>query len=187
LLTTEISKLEFGENHKQACELLEKLSHAYLNYHKIRNNPEEFLSEKFEAMRRKVDLIREQIIQKVHDCSEKNMSDINTYEERCKLNLRDLDSKLKSNRAFELSGIKAKLSDWETRMHKLYYDKDLCTEINDKSEEYSKSLKNSLKDLKNELFLGQEKKLQFETKYCNIFDTFSSTSISICKFTQYLS
>jgi hypothetical protein len=64
-LAGEISKLDFGENYKNTKKLLEELDGAKAYYHKIRRDPEDLIFDKFQAMRRKVDLIREQIIQRV--------------------------------------------------------------------------------------------------------------------------
>jgi hypothetical protein len=66
--------------------------------------------------------------------------------------LRDLDSKLEANKAFDFSAIKSDLKDWEIIMNKLYYDKDLVKELSDKSAGYSKSINNSIEELKNEIF-----------------------------------
>jgi hypothetical protein len=106
LLEAEISKLDFGENYKQATKLLHELNNASLNNEKAKHKAADLISEKFKGMIRKVNLIREEIIQKVNDCSEKIIANIDSYEKECKLNLRDLDSKLKSSKAFDLSRIR---------------------------------------------------------------------------------
>jgi hypothetical protein len=147
LLATEISKLELGEDYREAAKLLDELNNLKSVYDEMGSNTEDLVGEKFLAMRRKVDLIRDEIIQKVHDCSEKIISDINAYEEECKLNLSNVESKIRlSEGVFDLSGIKADLSHWRTRMKKLYDDDELCNEIRKKSEEYTSSLKKSTKE-----------------------------------------
>jgi hypothetical protein len=171
-LEAEITKLNFGDDYKQASGLLAELNNTKTEYDKIRGDPEDLIHEKFQAMRSKVDIIREQIIQKVNVCSVRIISDINSYENECRVNLVNLDSKLESKKAFDLSGIKADLSDWETKMNKLHYDESLCKEVIGKSTACLKSLQNILNQLKNEILLGEEKKLEFETRYSNIFDTF---------------
>jgi hypothetical protein len=171
-LAGNISKLDFGENYTQASNLLKELVNAQDVYNRVKNKPEDLIVEKFQEMRNKVDLIREEIIQKVKNCSEKIHSDINAYEEECKRNLPNLNSMLQANELFDLSWIKADLSDWQMKMKQLYYDKELYTKINEKSAGYLMSLKNIAQELKIEILLGQEKKFEFETKYSNIFDTF---------------
>ncbi len=60
-------------------ELLGELNNINLKYEEIKSKAEDLIFEKFQAMRRKVDLIREEIIQKVNDCSEKIIADIDSY------------------------------------------------------------------------------------------------------------
>ncbi len=67
--------------------------------------------------------------------------------------MNDLDSKFVLEEGSDLSEIKSDLAEWEAKLNKLYYDKDLCKKIN-------------------EFLLGQQKKFEFGTKYCNIFNTF---------------
>jgi hypothetical protein len=172
LLKTEINKLDFGDEYKKAKGLIQEVRKLKSNYENTKNATGEHVFERFQEMRRKVDLIRESIIQKVNECSEKIIADIDSYETECKTNLATLDSKLKTNETIDLKQIKKDLNVWKKRMKKLYYDSELCKEINQKGNEYSETLQNGIKNLKNEIFLGQDKKLEFETKYSNVFDIF---------------
>jgi hypothetical protein len=172
LIANEINKLDFGEDHKKARELINELNELKSNYDNTKNSVEDLIFEKFHEMRRKVDLIREEIIQKVNDCSDKILSDIKTYEKECKANLSELDKKLAANEALDLTKIKNDLNEWDKKIRKLFYDEELCKEVQNKNSEYSEKLKNGIKQLKNEIFLGEKKKFDFETKYANIFDVF---------------
>ncbi len=174
-LAGEISRLDFGENYKQAFKLLTELNDAQANYDEIKGTSEGILLEKCQAMRNKVDLIREEIIQKVNNCSKKVLADIDSYEANCKLNLSYLDSKLEENNSFDLSEMKADLSDWKTRMNNLYYDKELYHSVCEKSGKYLKFFENSIEELMDEIFLCQEKKFEFDTKYANIFAAFGKS------------
>ncbi len=60
--------------------------------------------------------MREEIIQKVNECSQKILSDIDSYEKDFKLNLSRLDSKLKSNETLNLLAIKADLTEWSKKV-----------------------------------------------------------------------
>jgi hypothetical protein len=171
-LDAEINKLDFGDEYKNSIELLFKIDELIKNYEKTKYSVEDVIYERFASMRRKVDLIREEIIQKVNKCSEKIIADIDSYEKECEANISTFSSKLESNKAFYVSKIKNDLNEWEKRLEKLFYDQELSKEINQKGKEYSESLKKGINDLKNEIFLGQTKKLEFETKYANIFDAF---------------
>jgi hypothetical protein len=156
-----------------AYKTLKELNRAKVDSDEIKSNSEDLIFEKFQAMRNKVDLIRERIIQKANECSDHIISDIDLYESECKRNLSQLDSKLESNgTAFHLARIKVDLREWEAKMTRINFEEALLREINDKTGEYSNRLENSAKKLKDEIFLGREKKLEFETKYANIFDTF---------------
>ncbi len=79
LLEAEISRLDFGENYKQGLKLLQELKNVMTKYDEVKNKVVDLIFEKFQEMRRKVYLIREQIIQKVNECSEKIISDIDSY------------------------------------------------------------------------------------------------------------
>jgi hypothetical protein len=171
-LAGEISRLNFGKKHENTTQLLIELNTSLYHFDKLRSNPGDLIFEKFQAMRNKVDLIREKILQNVNECSEKIISDIDSYEEECKQQLFELESKLVSNSKFDLSKLRDELKEWDTNMNKLYFDETLCSEINLNCQAYSKSLEKTLNELKNEIFLGEEKKFEFETKYINIFETF---------------
>jgi hypothetical protein len=171
-LDAELSKLYLGEEHKNSSELLVKLNEMIKNYEDTKNSAGNQIFERFRSMRQKVQLIRQEIIQKVIKCSERIISDINSYERKCRASLAELKSNFETEEGLDLSRIKNDLAKWEKRMEKLFHDQDLCKEINQKGNEYSESLQNGLKNLKNGIFLGQEKKFEFETKYLNIFDVF---------------
>jgi hypothetical protein len=167
-----INKLEFGEDHKIARELLNELKQLKNDYKNTRNSMGDKIFDRFQEMRRKVDLIREELLQKVTECSEKIIADIDSYESECKANLAELNAKLESKKAFDLAKIKKDLRTWKQKMKNLYYDEGLCKEINENGKQSLERLKNELKQLKNEMFLGEERKNQFEMKYSNLMDTF---------------
>jgi hypothetical protein len=173
-LAGEISQLDFGDNYKNTTRLLGELTEASIYFDKLRKNPKDFIYERFQVMRRKVDLVREEIIKRVNDCSDKIMCDINSYEEECNLNLPYLESKLESNKMFDLSGIRGDLKEWEAKMNKLHFDEAMCKEIGEKSAQSIRTLENTIKELKNEIFTGKENKHDFEANYSNIFTTFQS-------------
>jgi hypothetical protein len=151
-LAVEISRLDFGENYKNTANLLGQLNGLTNILDKMKKNPENSVFEKFQEMRRKVDLIREQVIQRVNDCSEKIIADINSYESECVLNLSKLNSKLELDKAFDLSGMKAYVREWEKQMNKLYNNEALCKEISEKRLEHVKSLAKIHKELNNKIF-----------------------------------
>jgi hypothetical protein len=86
LLENEIRKLDLGKHYKETVKLLEELKSATVNLYSNKKNPGDLIFESFQAMRRKVDLVREAIIKKANDCSEKIISDINAYKAECQLN-----------------------------------------------------------------------------------------------------
>jgi hypothetical protein len=174
ILEVEINKLNLCEDYNQAHTNVEHLNQLKDLYEEIKTNSKEFISQKFEQMRKRVRMIREEIIQKVNECSEKIISDIDAYENECQANLsaNKLLNEIDSDYNSFLPEIKNDLKVWEEKLSKLYFNKDLFKEINEKSVEYISSLKSNLKTFTNKLELGSEKKLEFETKYRNIFYTF---------------
>jgi hypothetical protein len=172
LIQAEINKLDLGEDYEEACRLVDDLNAQKAIYEKMRSKPEEFVFEKFQEMRRKADLIREDIIQKAQECSEKIISDINEYENECKLRLASLDSKPQSNEPVGYSQIKDDLQNWKVKSKRLFCDEEFCNEVYEKLDEYSLKLSNGVKELKNELLLGKQKRFEFENKYLNILDVF---------------
>jgi hypothetical protein len=62
-LAGEISKLDLGEKYKRIAKLLEEMSDQVRRFDELKERPESLIFEKFQEMRRKVDLVREEIIQ----------------------------------------------------------------------------------------------------------------------------
>ncbi len=118
-LAGEISKLDFGESYKHTTKLMEGLNDVHDKYSEIRSKAEDLISAKFLAMRNKVALVREQIIQRVKSCSAKILAEIDSAEHDCKANVLSLDSKMRLEGAVDLSKIKAELKAWESKMNKL--------------------------------------------------------------------
>jgi hypothetical protein len=171
IIGAEIAKLNLGDDYDEACYVLENLDELKNTFDQIRNNPEEFLYEKFRAMRHKVDLVRERLIQKINDYSDKIIADIDSYENECKLNLPEFKSNIQSDK-FDLANFKDDLTKWHSKMNKLYSDEDLCSEINSAGDGYLSSVEAALKEAENHLLTGQTKRREFETKYLNILDVF---------------
>jgi hypothetical protein len=170
LLESKITKLDFGKDHKKAFDGLNELNELRDHYDEIKSDPEAFTRCKFQEMRRKVSLTRDEIIKMIIECSDKIIADIDLYEVECQLNIANPEFSLKEH--FDLSAIKSDLADWEVKLNKLYYDKDLCEKINQKKDEYSNRLEESINGLQDQIFLGDQKKHDFEAKYSNIVNTF---------------
>jgi hypothetical protein len=169
LLEADISKLNLGDDYKIAWEYLNALSYNQDKYEKLKSSPEEFIHEKFQAMRHKVDLVRERLIQKINDRSDKIIADIDSYEHECKMNLSSIKPCPKE---LDISTIKEELTVWQENLKKLFYDESLCSTVRNKGSENLTKIVEIHRELINEILLGQERKAEFETKHSNVLNVF---------------
>jgi hypothetical protein len=182
LLEAEISRLNLGNEYHATCAILKDLNSLKDSYENLKSTPEDFVYEKFHAMRQKVDLIREDLIQKINDCSDKIIAEIDSYENECKQNLSRLNPWPKE---FDISTIRDELSAWEGKMKKLYYDEELCSTIRDKSKDYKERIKTCHNELIDRILSGKANKYIFENKYSNVVDIFCK-HLNFSKYTTNL-
>jgi hypothetical protein len=172
LLDSQLNELYFGKNYEKAAELLKTLHLLMSDYEQMKNNPEGFIFDYFQAVRDKVDLIRDELIQKVNECSANILTDIDSYESECRTHLSVMKAEKAAGDMPDIAKIKSELDAWQKRMDKLLYDKELYKTIAAKHKNFAQKLSSGIEDLQNEAIRGKARKFDFELKYLNIFDTF---------------
>jgi hypothetical protein len=165
LLLSKLQELDFGADFKMAQTKLENLKWCLNHYEVLKKNPEDFIFEFFNKLRNKVDLAREDLIQKINDCSEKLMSEIAAYEKECRDNIPNL----KTNESTDQ--IKAHLDKWEKEMSFLKIDNLLWSTIKMKCGEYSEQLMKCTSTFECSIFPSKSK-VELEQHFFDVFNLF---------------
>jgi hypothetical protein len=176
LLDNKIEKLEFGEVFNNSTDKLNELIELTGCFYKRISDPQEFIYDYFKTKRNQVDIIRDQLIQRIQNCSESILSDFDLYERECKLNLPSLKEALFSNEVYDDSRVKNELMGWKDKMGNLFFDKELCGAIDQKYNDHKIFLNNGIKEFEDKALLGKSRKLDFELKNSNLFDVFYKNS-----------
>jgi hypothetical protein len=176
LLEKEIKKLSFGVEYEKALSSLDELKDGLSHFEETIKNPDEIISTYFQDMRSEVGLIREELIERIDKCTEAVLVDVNKYEEECKANLDDLKRIVAARKVFNLEGVKTQLSQWQDRIGKLFYDKDLCLTVNAKHAEYLNAIRKNTREFLSECFLGKARKDYFDGKYGDLNEVFAKQS-----------
>jgi hypothetical protein len=87
LFELKINDLDLGPNHKNASERVTELKDFMNGFIKLREQPDEFVFERFSRQRNKVDLAREKLILEINNFSDLLISKIDSQEKRVQSHL----------------------------------------------------------------------------------------------------
>jgi hypothetical protein len=156
LLFEEIDELDFGEEYTNALNNLKEVQSAMDVHDKTVKQVNLLISDYFEVKRREVDLMREQLLDRIHKCSEGLFDEINLYEEECRANMANLLNKQSASDVFNLNEVREELDFKQESINKLRYDPGLYKEINSKHCDDLEKIVNctgAFLDLRTSLFL----------------------------------
>jgi hypothetical protein len=172
LLDFEIKNLAFGGTYDQALRNFKELQSDMSAFDCVIRNPNELISDYFLDKRREVDLVREELIEKINKFGDSLKADIDLYEEECKLNLATVNEIVGARKVFNLEEVKYDLDEWKERIGKLCYNQDMCETINYKHNVYSEKIQKSTQLLLDEMYRGRSRKNDFDSKYNDLVELF---------------
>jgi hypothetical protein len=169
LLDLRIKDLEFGKVHVQAANNLKELRESINQYEQFRKDPHEVIFAFFDEIRSRVDLTRENLIQKINECSEGLIIELDQHAKECKLSLAILNTKIFDEK---LTIIKSDLSKWEKSVRNLVIDEDLWSMITKQSDEYLNGMENMASMHREAIFLGRANRIEIESKFSDVLGIF---------------
>jgi hypothetical protein len=170
LISNKFTELDFGEDYKQAKQKLSELNQKFQEYTNLKSNPQDFIHEFFSNLRNKVDLERETLIQKINECSEKLLAEIDSYQNECMTKLSS--SKAKEPLCVNLAVIKSDLEKWEQELSYLKVDQKLWDSIKQMHVKHWTALESAKFSHENELIKCRLEKFQIEMKFSDMLSLF---------------
>ena len=167
------------EEHKLNDEehfLFNKSFEMVESFETLMQSPESSINEHFSQLRNRIDLVREDFINKINEASEKMMVEVEEYEKACLEYTRYIKNEPRKSR---LSDIKADLAQRKSKTDYLVIDEKMWKDTISKGNEFCDFFTKETKIFKDEIFLGKEKKEKFEMKYSDLNDVFSSYNVPI--------
>jgi small-conductance mechanosensitive channel len=171
LLQAQIRSLDLGEIHSKAIIMLKKLKNTINILEETLKKPEDTIYDYFQTLRNSVDLERENILLKIHECSDKLLSDIDLLEKECKANLLKLGEQI-SEEQNDLIEIKDALNKWESKVNCLKVDESLWSSIKKKAEYKLNYLNSRSKFFKTEFLLGEKRKQEIQVEFFDVRSKF---------------
>jgi hypothetical protein len=137
----------------------------------LMESPELSINEYSNKVRNQIDILRDELINKIQDASEKMMKQVDEYEKECSENTNKIKSEF---RVRYFSEIKQDLESRKSATDSLVINEQIWKTSAAKGNELCHVIKKESVALKDQLFLGEKKKKHFDIKYSNVFDAFSS-------------
>jgi hypothetical protein len=168
LIDSKIQLLDFGESYKKASKSLNEALDLVYSFESVKNKPDELIYDYTSRIKNRIDLVRETLINKINEASDKMIKEVDDYGKECTVNIPNLQS------VASIASTKADLLSWNMNMNLLVLDEAGWKTYEEKSKLASDFLNIYTKALKQKIFLGEERKKQFDLKYLNVFDAFCS-------------
>lgn len=141
-LNSGIDKLGFGESFVEAKRIVNELKNVITEYENTLNNPSNVISIYFKSVKNKIDLKREELIEKINESCEMMIKHV---ENREKFYIEKIKKKEENPFEKDLLVIKNDLKEWDEKLKSSVIDQEMWNNIKTKStiakDEVEKQLK----------------------------------------------
>ena len=171
IIEAQISLIDFGSDHKEAVESLNRLTQAKQDVENLLNNPFSYACEEINQLKKQVRFKSEQLKLKIDEEAQKLLTKLNDCQSRCENSL-TTDSYLTWKREFEsnMEIFSSRISRCKSKLNELKCDKIKWKKITEECNKAIEELEEGKKAIRNDMMFKDFKKY---SKYVDFFQQIS--------------